>query len=73
VTLEEALDLVRLVAEVAPDRLDSYARWWLPVLPRKDARLSGLAYRNAKKVRPIGRGRLAREGEAGLDAALVRP
>src|SRR5205809_350338 len=29
VSLDEALDLVRLVAEVAPDRFDSFARRWL--------------------------------------------
>jgi hypothetical protein len=29
VSLEEALDLVCLVAEVAPARLDGYARQWL--------------------------------------------
>lgn len=44
VELAEALDLVCLVAEVAPDRLDSYARRWPPDLPTKgcSARRTGL-------------------------------
>jgi hypothetical protein len=41
VDLSEALDLVVLVAEVAPDRLDGYARRWVARLA--DERMLGLA------------------------------
>jgi hypothetical protein len=39
VSLDEALDLVRLVAEKAPERLDAYARRW-PVRLAEERRLS---------------------------------
>jgi hypothetical protein len=37
VSLDEALDLVVLVAEVAPDRLDRFARRWLVRLAEERA------------------------------------
>jgi hypothetical protein len=41
VELSEALDLVVLVAEIAPERLDGYARRWLARVA--DERMLGLA------------------------------